>query len=127
MNKGLHRIIFNKKHGTMVAVAENTNSQGKGRQAGSSSSHTVSDNSHVSLGSTLKTTLKTLVCSLVSLSMVVPANAQIITDKSAPKNQQAVILKANTGAPLVNIQTPNGKGLSHNRYTHSMWMLGAFC
>lgn len=23
MNKGLHRIIFNKKHGTMVAVAEN--------------------------------------------------------------------------------------------------------
>lgn len=117
MNKGLHRIIFNKKHGTMVAVAENTNSQGKGRQAGSSSSHTVSDNSHVSLGSTLKTTLKTLVCSLVSLSMVVPANAQIITDKSAPKNQQAVILKANTGAPLVNIQTPNGKGLSHNRYT----------
>ena len=117
MNKGLHRIIFNKKHGTMVAVAENTNSQGKGRQAGSSSSHTVSDNSHVSLGSTLKTTLKTLVCSLVSLSIVVPANAQIITDKSAPKNQQAVILKANTGAPLVNIQTPNGKGLSHNRYT----------
>lgn len=67
MNKGLHRIIFNKKHGTMVAVAENTNSQGKGRQAGASSSHTVSDDSHVSLGSTLKTTLKTLVCSLVSL------------------------------------------------------------
>ena len=36
MNKGLHRIIFSKKHGTMVAVAETANSRGKGRQAGSS-------------------------------------------------------------------------------------------
>ncbi|WP_204786559.1 hypothetical protein, partial [Neisseria meningitidis] len=42
-------------------------------------------------------TLKTLVCSLVSLSMVLPAHAQITTDKSAPKNQQVVILKTNTG------------------------------
>lgn len=58
-----------------------------------------------------------MVCSLVSLSMVLPAHAQITTDKSAPKNQQVVILKTNTGVPLVNIQTPNGRGLSHNRYT----------
>ncbi|WP_153068282.1 ESPR-type extended signal peptide-containing protein, partial [Neisseria meningitidis] len=36
MNKGLHRIIFSKKHSTMVAVAETANSQGKGKQAGSS-------------------------------------------------------------------------------------------
>ncbi|WP_244671365.1 DUF637 domain-containing protein, partial [Neisseria meningitidis] len=115
MNKGLHRIIFSKKHSTMVAVAETANSQGKGKQAGTSApaSPQISDG----LYSKLKTTLKTLVCSLVSVSMVLPAHAQIITDKTAPKNQQAVILKTNTGAPLVNIQTPNARGLSHNRYT----------
>ena len=99
----------------MVAVAETANSQGKGKQAGSSVS--VSPAISVGLCGKLKTTLKTLVCSLVSLSMVLPAHAQITTDKSAPKNQQAVILKTNTGAPLVNIQTPNARGLSHNRYT----------
>lgn len=99
----------------MVAVAETANSQGKGKQAGSSVS--VSPAISASLCSKLKTTLKILVCSLVSLSMVLPAHAQITTDKSAPKNQQAVILKTNTGAPLVNIQTPNARGLSHNRYT----------
>ena len=115
MNKGLHRIIFSKKHSTMVAVAETANSQGKGKQAGSSVS--VSPKTSGDLCVKLKTTLKTLVCSLVSLSMVLPAHAQITTDKSAPKNQQVVILKTNTGAPLVNIQTPNARGLSHNRYT----------
>lgn len=99
----------------MVAVAETANSQGKGKQAGSSVS--VSLKTSGDLCGKLKTTLKTLVCSLVSLSMVLPAHAQITTDKSAPKNQQVVILKTNTGAPLVNIQTPNGRGLSHNRYT----------
>lgn len=99
----------------MVAVAETANSQGKGKQAGSSVS--VSLKTSGDLCGKLKTTLKTLVCSLVSLSMVLPAHAQITTDKSAPKNQQVVILKTNTGAPLANIQTPNGRGLSHNRYT----------
>ena len=99
----------------MVAVAETANSQGKGKQAGSSVS--VSPKTSGDLCVKLKTTLKTLVCSLVSLSMVLPAHAQITTDKSAPKNQQVVILKTNTGAPLVNIQTPNARGLSHNRYT----------
>lgn len=115
MNKGLHRTVFSKKHNTMVAVAETANSQGKGKQAGSSAptSPEFSDG----LYGKFKTTLKTLVCSLVSLSMVLPAHAQITADKSAPKNQQAVILKTNTGAPLVNIQTPNARGLSHNRYT----------
>lgn len=52
----------------MVAVAETANSQGKGKQAGSSVS--VSLKTSGDLCGKLKTTLKTLVCSLVSLSMV---------------------------------------------------------
>lgn len=63
----------------MVAVAETANSQGKGKQAGSSVS--VSPTISVGLCGKLKTTLKTLVCSLVSLSMVLPA-----MPKSPPTN-----------------------------------------
>lgn len=48
----------------MVAVAETANSQGKGKQAGSSVS--VSPEISAGLCGKLKTTLKTLVCSLVS-------------------------------------------------------------
>lgn len=115
MNRGRYRTIFSKKHGTMIAVAETVNSQGKGKQARTYSlaSPQISDG----LYNKLKTTLKILVCSLVSTSMVLPAYAQITTDKTAMKNQQAVILKTNTGAPLVNVQTPNAKGMSYNRYT----------
>lgn len=75
----------------MVAVAETANSQGKGKQAGSSVS--VSLKTSGDLCGKLKTTLKTLVCSLVSLSMVLPAHAQITTDKSAPKTSRSLSLK----------------------------------
>lgn len=41
----------------------------------------------------------------------------MIADSAAPKNQQPAILKDSGGNPLINIQTPNAKGLSHNRYS----------
>ena len=77
MNKGLHRIIFSKKHSTMVAVAETANSQGKGKQAGSSVS--VSPAISAGLCGKLKTTLKTLVCSLaVSYThLTLPTNREV--------------------------------------------------
>lgn len=48
---------------------------------------------------------------------IVPSYANIIADNQAPQNQQPIILKDGQGNPLINIQTPNANGLSHNRYT----------
>ncbi|MDH2925011.1 filamentous hemagglutinin family protein [Nicoletella semolina] len=48
---------------------------------------------------------------------ILPSYANIIADTHAPTNQRPVILSDNQGRPLINIQTPNDNGLSHNRYT----------
>ncbi|HDR1007822.1 TPA: filamentous hemagglutinin N-terminal domain-containing protein, partial [Pasteurella multocida] len=47
---------------------------------------------------------------------IAPSYANIIADNQAPQNQQPIILKDGQGNPLINIQTPNTNGLSHNRY-----------
>jgi filamentous hemagglutinin len=44
------------------------------------------------------------------------ASAQIVADPAAPRSQQAVILPAGNGVPIVNIQTPTAGGVSMNMF-----------
>lgn len=54
---------------------------------------------------------------LVPMGQMTPAFAQIVANRNAPGNQQATILQTANGLPQVNIQSPNGAGVSMNSYS----------
>lgn len=44
--------------------------------------------------------------------------AELTVDTGAPKGNQAELIKAPNGVPIVNIVTPNSQGLSHNKFSN---------
>jgi filamentous hemagglutinin len=134
MNKQHYRLVFNKLRGILMAVAEHIASSGKSTQetraSGSRSIRTsaITGASQRSVALPLKPSHFAVLCRLGMVSLVglntlavstyIPlAHADIIADHSAPANQQAIILNAPNGIPLVNIQTPSAAGVSRNTYS----------
>ncbi|MCG1018703.1 MULTISPECIES: hemagglutinin repeat-containing protein [Burkholderiaceae] len=107
MNSHLYRVIFNRARGLQMAVAEHVASQRKQRGVRAARS-----------ACSLLATMRALDFSiLVSLGMVVDlAQAQIVADPGAPRDQQPTVLNAANGVPLINIQAPSASGVSRNTY-----------
>ena len=119
MNKNRHKIVFNRRRGILMAVAETAVGQGKspGERSGG---ETGGGNGSLKTHSGCRLHLGTLAFSLLlgfGSALIVPAAAaDIQADKSAPKSQQPVILQTGNGLPQVNIQTPTAHGVSVNQY-----------
>ncbi|QJQ06548.1 filamentous hemagglutinin N-terminal domain-containing protein [Undibacterium piscinae] len=96
MNK-IHRVIWNEHTGTWVAVAETAKGRGKG-----------------SGRAARKAMLAALLASGLS---ALPALAELASTTAVPASGKTNAYISANGVPVVNIETANAKGLSHNKFT----------
>ncbi|QVV61208.1 hemagglutinin repeat-containing protein [Leclercia sp. Colony189] len=109
MNKNLYRIVFNKARGMLMVVADIARSGRAGSSRSSGIGHTHSQ---------LIGKVSALSFSLwLAMGAVQTAQAAIVADAGAPKNQQPTVINSANGTPQVNIQTPSTAGVSRNNYT----------
>lgn len=109
MNKNLYRIVFNKARGMLMVVADIARSGRAGSSRSSGIGHTHSQ---------LIGKVSAISFSLwLAMGAVQTAQAAIVADAGAPKNQQPTVINSANGTPQVNIQTPSAAGVSRNNYT----------
>jgi filamentous hemagglutinin len=111
MNKACYRIIFNKSRGMLMAVSEIASSHGKNK------GDSRKNNKHKFFSSNIDKNFSLGVVLLTAGLFPLNAFSQIVSDSAAIAANRATVLQAKNGVPVVNIQTPNTNGVSHNKYT----------
>lgn len=140
MNKQCYRVIFNKARGMLMVVSEAARSHGKtsntseggsniSQVAGSSqinsqtAGHTDASNSNSSSYQSSKLiTLRSHLLLALGLATIVATTAHadatnIVADRNAAANNQAVIINTSSGKTQVNIQSPSAAGVSRNVFS----------
>ena len=118
MNKRHYKVIFSRVLKQLVVVSELAKSQGKAQ-----SENVSSEQEKIGLFSTalsLNPIHFSLMLALGFVFLSPSAHAEdmaIRADKSAPGNQQPIVLQTANGLPQVNIQTPSAGGVSRNQYS----------
>ncbi|WP_380181722.1 hemagglutinin repeat-containing protein, partial [Kalamiella sp. sgz302252] len=109
MNKLCYRIIFNKVRGMLMVVPEIARS-GYGHAARRRQRATRKE-------AQVRINPLSFALWLAAGAVALPAQANIVADSSAPGNQQPTVMSTANGLPQINIQTPNGQGVSRNKYS----------
>ena len=122
MNKHCYRVIFSKTLQCLVVTSELSKTEGASSSSKMIKKTTallgenwISDELHASL-SKVSFTLFALL-GFVLIPDALANDMAIRADKSAPGNQQPIILQTGSGVPQVNIQTPSAGGVSRNVYS----------
>ena len=114
MNKQIYRIVFNQLRGVCMVVAEHVSGRGKLKSSRNTLSQAALQRSLLSVALSRR-----VQWALLAFGGMLPymfAQADIVADPGAPVTQQPLITNAANGVPLVNIQSPDRNGLSHNTY-----------